>query len=278
MKNRRALAMLMAASALVCLATPSLAQAQDACGEATYLLPSQRIQTFIVGDSTLFFKTRVTAGRSYSILAWAPSQDASEGGAHLVLGLSTDCSAGIIGPDGPHAEPHVELVPGHMGDDKSFTPEADGTLYIALGNRISTDVTVGYDAHLMLIETTLFSPWWFTGGTNQAFIEMRNNMSGPTTAVLTLYRADGTVCGSGSLELAGNGNAAVDAGSLGTCAAAVSGSAQIAYSGTPGGMAANITTIDVPNGTSFDAPFKPRMSWTTFSRQTLVQFLPGVAK
>ena len=112
----------------------------------------------------------------------------------------------------------------------------------------------------MIVETTLFSPWWFSGGTNQAFVEVKNNMLGPTNALVTLYRSDGTVCGTADVPLAGNGNAAIVVGSIGTCAGG-SGSAQIAFAGTPGGLIANITTIDGPNGTSFDSPFAPRMVW-----------------
>jgi len=66
--------------------------------------------------------------------------------------------------------------------------------------------------------------------------------------------------------VAGFGNAAVSVASVGTYASALSGSAQIAFPGSPGGLVANITTLDVVNGTSFDAPFSPRMVWGTFSR------------
>jgi hypothetical protein len=67
------------------------------------------------------------------------------------------------------------------------------------------------------------------------------------------------------VSVAGNGNSALSVGALGTCAGG-SGSAQIAFAGTPGGIVANITTIDAVNGTSFDSPFVARMVWSTFSR------------
>jgi hypothetical protein len=119
---------------------------------------------------------------------------------------------------------------------------------------------------VLFIETTLFSPWWFTGGTNQAYVEVRNNMNAATTAALTFYRSNGTVCGTTNVPMSGNGNAAVEINTVGACAAAVSGSAQIAFPGTAGGLAANITTLSVPNGTSFDSPSVPRMVWGTFTR------------
>ena len=169
--------------------------------------------------------------------------------------------------NGSDHEPSLVVGSGHDGDVDSIIPTEDGTLYISVTNWVAST----YLAHVLAIETTLFSPWWFTGGTNQAFIEVRNNMSAETTVRVTLYRSDGSVCGATAVSVAGDGNAAISVTSVGDCGAApsesaLSGSAQIAFGGTPGGMAANITTIDVVNGTSFDAPFTPRMVWSTFSR------------
>ena len=125
---------------------------------------------------------------------------------------------------------------------------------------------MAYTVHTLFIETTLFSPWWFVGGTNNAFAEVRNNMNSSTTAFITFYSSTGAVCGTTSAVIPGNGNTAVNIGAVGTCLGAISGSAQIAFAGTPGGLVANITTIDGVVGTSFDAPFTPRMVWSTFSR------------
>ena len=154
------------------------------------------------------------------------------------------------------------IIPGHTGDHDSLISAVDGPLYI----RVTNLEARSYVAHLLAVETTLFSPWWFTGGTNQAFVEIRNTMNAATTARVTLNQSDGTACGATNVPIAGNGNAAIAVGAIGSCAAAGSGSAQIAFAGTPGGLAANITTIDPVNGTSFDSPFSPRMVWSTFSR------------
>jgi hypothetical protein len=88
-------------------------------------------------------------------------------------------------------------------------------------------------------------------------------MDTATTSTCSIFGAD---CGTTSAALAGGGNAAILINSVGSCAAAVSGSAQIAFDGTPGGLAANITTISVPDGTSFDSPFTPTMVWSNSIR------------
>jgi hypothetical protein len=255
----------MAACATACLLTPSVALAANtSCANADYLFPGSRAQYEIAGGSSLYFKTRVTAGRSYTVTAWAPTQNVSAGGVALNVTLWSDstCTTGPSGVVENDYEPEVFGIPGHMGDQDNIIPAADGTLYIQVANTVAP----AYPVHVLFMETTLFSPWWFTGGSNQGYVEVRNNMSDATTAHLTLYRSDGTVCGTSNLPLNGNGNTVVEIGTVGSCGPAQSGSAQLAFAGTPGGMSANITTLSVVLGTSFDSPFTPRMVWTTFSR------------
>ena len=255
---------LAAACATVCIMTPSIAQAANTtCPNADYIFPGERAQQTIAASANLYFKTNVVAGRSYAVIAWGPFTDVSEGGVGLNIDLynNSTCTTTYPGVDSSDYEPLVWNIPGHQGDHDSVIPAASGVLYIAVGNAIANPYTV----HVLVIETTLFSPWWFTSGNNQAFIEVRNNMNSLTTAHLTFYRSDGAVCASTTVDLPGNGNAALSIGALGTCAGG-SGSSQIAFPGTPGGITANTTTIDPVNGTSFDSPFAPRMVWSTFSR------------
>ena len=182
------------------------------------------------------------------------------------MSLGTDafsdsaCTTVAPGGDATDYEPILD-ADSHATDTDSLVPTTSGTFYIRITNVLATAYTINF----IVVETTLFSPWWFTSGSNAAFVEVRNNMSASTTAHLTFYRADGAVCGTSSVIVAGNGNTALSIGVLGTCAGG-SGSAQISFPGTPGGMAANITTIDAVNGTSFDSPFTPRMVWGTFTR------------
>jgi hypothetical protein len=259
----RCLWSVLAAFALPLTAT-TVHAANTTCANADYIFPGERAQYGAAASSSLFFKSRVTAGRSYAVMTWGPFQDAGEGGVALSLNLFSDstCSASPGGADAGDYEPFLFGIPGHSADHDNVIPTADGTVYI----QVTNTVAVGYTVHTLFIETTLFSPWWFAGGTNNAFAEVRNNMTGSTTAHMTFYSRTGAVCGTINAVIPGNGNTAVNIGAVGTCAAAVSGSAQIAFAGTPGGLVANITTIDGVNGTSFDAPFTPRMVWSTFSR------------
>lgn len=264
MTSRRALVTYVAACATVCILTPSVAQAANTtCVNADFVPLGQSTGSYTLAASgNLYFKTRLVAGRSYSIASWAPFQDAGEGAVSLNVILFSDsaCTVGAPGTDATDYEPAMD-TDAHNGDTDSITPTTTGTFYIQLNNQNATAYTI----NLIVVETTLFSPWWFTSGSNAAFVELRNNMDAATSATLTFYRADGAVCGTSTVNVTGNGNTALSVGALGTCAGG-SGSAQIAFHGSPGGMAANITTIDAVNGTSFDSPFTPRMGWGTFNR------------
>ena len=263
MDGRRLVVMFLAAVAAVGVFNPRAAQAANTtCPNADFLFLGERASYTIASTGSLFFKARVTANRSYAVLAWAPLQDVSEGGVDLTVTLYGDsnCTTPAQGVDATDFEPLVS-VPGHASDHDSLIPPADGVVYIQVANNIGAP----YVIHVLIIETTIFSPWWFAGGTNQAFVEVRNNMNEATTATLTAFGSTGAVCGTAALAIPGNGNTAVSINGLGTCASTVSGSAQIAFPGTPAGLTANTTTIDAVHGTSFDSPFTPRMVWSTFS-------------
>lgn len=267
MRAHRVVLMLLTCTALM---APAVAQAQpvNPCTLADFGLLGEASQFGAVasGDS-VYLKTRLKAGRSYVAIAWAPigGGPLGEDSADLSIDYFTDdtctTAATVVSILPAASEPSVN-VPGHAGALVSIIPAASGPVYIRIHNNAPTQTLL----KTMVFETTLFSPWWFTGGTNQAFIEMRNNSGTAVTAEVTLFRSTGTVCGTTSVPIAADGNAAIAVNSVGTCLAASSGSAQIAFQGMPGGIVANITTISAPDGTSFDSPFVPRMVWALLNR------------
>ena len=264
MKGRRVLVTFIAACATLCIMTPSIAQAANTtCANAWMLSLGERGQDFVAASTSVYYKVSVVAGRSYSIMAWAPFQDPGTSAVSIDTNFFTDnaCTVAAATVDSTDREPNLNTT-SHDGDVDSIIPNFTGTLYIRTANLIATS----YYIHTMVVETSLFSPWWFTGGTNQAYVELRNNMNGPTTGTLTFYAPTGAVCGTSNFSLNGNGNAAVLINGVGTCVGSIFGSAQVVFQGTPGGMTANITTLDVPNGTSFDSPFTQRMVWSNTTR------------
>ena len=91
---------------------------------ADFLFLGERAQYTIASTGSLFFKARVTANRSYSVLAWGPTQDEGEGGVNLSVTLYSDssCTARAAGADATDYEPLVSLVPGHASDSDSLIP------------------------------------------------------------------------------------------------------------------------------------------------------------
>jgi len=244
------------------------AQAPPACALADFALLGEASTFNGVGSAdSIYLKARLKAGRSYVAIAWAPigGGPLGEDDADLSIDYFTDntctTAATTVAVLPATAEPSVDVL-GHKGAQVSIIPTTSGPAYIRIHNNAPTQVLL----KAIVFETTVFSPWWFVGGANQAYAEIRNNSGDTVAATLTAFRPNGTVCGTTNLTIAGDGNTAVDIGALGTCRASVSGSAQIAFQGAPGGLTANITTIDVTLGTSFDSPFSPRMVWSLLDR------------
>jgi hypothetical protein len=252
---------------VVGILAPSVAEAQpvNPCSLADFALLGEASQfDGVAAGGNMYLKTRLKAGRSYVALAWAPigGGPLGEDSADLSVDyLTDDCTTPATTVATLSSEPSL-TVPGHVGGQVSIIPTTSGPVYIRVHNNAPTSTLL----KVMVFETTLFSPWWFTGGTNQAYAEIRNNSGDTVAATITAFSPNGTVCGTSNLSIAGDGNAAVDIGALGTCRAAVSGSAQIAFQSMPAGLTANITTIDVVAGTSFDSPFTPRMVWSMLNR------------
>jgi hypothetical protein len=141
------------------------------------------------------------------------------------------------------------------GDQTRIIPSTTGTHRIAVEN-----IGVGgYPVNVMLVESTMFSPWFFGSSGYDGYITIRNNTSSSVSAVVTTFSPTGSVLGTTTVSIPGNGNTFVTASSLG--GAGTSGSAQIAHNGSLNAISANITTLSGATGLSFDAPFTARMSW-----------------
>jgi hypothetical protein len=250
-----------AAAAVFGLALPNAALADNTtCANAEPLMIGETASdTIAVNGITGFsyYKIRVLAGRSYAAILWQPFEDVGEGGSNtdLTVWSNTTCTVTATQPSIDN-DPDTDF-PNADADAVSFTPPALATYIIEVDNQAANS----YVIRLLVVDTTLNSPWWFTGGTNNAFVEIRNNTPGNRSMTLTAYTSAGVACGSTTSSVPGNGNIAINIKDYAACAAAGSGSAKLTYVGAPGAFVANITTIDGVLGTSFDAPFFPMMVW-----------------
>ena len=191
-------AMCIAACSALCALQPRLAHAQPPapCSLAKFAFLGERVQHEVASGGSLYYRTNVRAGRSYAVFVWAPEQSAD-----LNLDLFSDrtCTTPTVETTLLEFEPSVSSASlFRVGAQASIVSAVSGELFIRVRH---TSPLAPILVNTLVIESTLFSPWWFTGGTNQAFIEIRNNMANPSSrAQVTLYRSNGTVCGTTERE------------------------------------------------------------------------------
>jgi glucose/arabinose dehydrogenase len=225
----------------------SLATARDAH------LGQNRADT-ISGLATRSYRYRLAAGRSYAAWCWVPGTDG--GGACEVFWRD---ALGVIVGSTDDSEP---APPG--GDTDAVIPTSTDTYYVEVRNPSASPANV----RLGVTETTLFSPWFFrsTASGYDGYVEIRNNTDTDITVTVTAFAGSGAIAGTPLTTLVpAAGTLLVVAGSApGSGGLGVpddtSGSVQIAHTGMPGAIAANLTTLSASTGLSFDAPFTPRMS------------------
>ena len=115
---------------------------------------------------------------------------------------------------------------------------------------------------LKLVETTLFSNWFFVGGDYNAYALLRNTTKVPVTYSINWRNSDGTIVASvGPLTLPGNGSTFKNARDIPGAASAVSGTVEILHNGSAGAIMATSTILSSTTGLSFDTFFLARPSW-----------------
>jgi hypothetical protein len=218
---------------------------------STFLLLGQRTSPSLGAGVESRFAVALTSGRSYIAFCWQPQV---QGGGNCTV----DVLNGAGGVDSVAANGEPSMIAGsHTGDSKAIVPGSTGSYFLRLKNNLGSTA----ETHAAMVETTLFSPWYFvsSGAGYDGFIEIRNSTSHTATGVVvTVFRDDGAVAGSTTLTIPANGTALVPASSLNPNGF---GSVQIAHREMPGSLTGNVTTLSSTTGLSFDSPFTSRMEW-----------------
>ncbi len=231
---------------------------------ADFLFLGEVPEEILVEGSSLWYKLHLVAGRSYAFSAWAPGQDPSESQVSMALSIHNDDGTLVVsGVSTSGGEPSLD-VSGHAGPRATFIPPTTATYVIKLSN----NAAAGYRVHLLGIETTLFSPWYFIDVASgyDAFVEMGNNTNQNLAVTLTVYNGTGATVGTKTVNLSAHGNTFVQIGAEFGIAAGF-GSVQIAYHGSSGAVSGNITSLSAVFGTGIDATFTLRMNRTTVTRR-----------
>jgi hypothetical protein len=200
-----------------------------------------------------WFRFNVRAGRSYCVEVDNGRSDVSI--RDTMLGVYHADASGLVGANDNIAdEPGAALL--------------SRVCYIAAATEENlAKVTAGAGGsdggfRIRAVETTLFCPWFFSGGGFEAFILTRNTTNTAHNVTVRLASAAGSAVGAprtGMVPANGSFNLQVSAAPPdGFGLAAASGGVWIAHDGPPGSLIVNVTSLGFSSGVSFDTPAAPR--------------------
>ncbi len=129
--------------------------------------------------------------------------------------------------------------------------------------KVSGKGASAFNVRMAIVETTLFSNWFFLGGDYSAFTLIRNTTGNFTSVNYTVNwrNSAGTIVATTSGALVPNGSAAINARSFAGAVTAGSGTVEIAHDGSPGAIVATTTVLSGTTGLSFDTIFTGRPTW-----------------
>jgi hypothetical protein len=152
--------------------------------------------------------------------------------------------------------------------DEPAAPLLSRACYIATVSEDNlADVTAGGSNtaggfRIRAVETTMFSPWFFSSDVYEAFILMKNTTSTTRHATVTLLQNNGvpfTAPQTGTLVPEGEFNMEVSHPSpVGFNLSLAFGTIMVAHDGPPGAVIGNSTTLSFTSGVSFDTPLVSR--------------------
>ena len=135
---------------------------------------------------------------------------------------------------------------------------ANGAEYIKV-----TPHTAGqsFAFRLKLVETTLYSNWFFVGGDYNAYALLRNTTKVTVNYTINWRNAAGTIVAFSTGSLPSNGSVFKNARDFPAVLGAVSGTVEIVHDGSAGAIMATSTILSVSTGLSFDTIFQARPTW-----------------
>ncbi|HEX2341473.1 MAG TPA: hypothetical protein VHI98_13420, partial [Vicinamibacterales bacterium] len=228
------------------LLSPLPARADNtSCKGAIFLVPDGSLHTgmFTAAGQLRWFRFAPKAGRSYSIgienlspTDLQPWVEFSEDNTRLESCTGPEFTTLFT----ESQEPASKAVKGTIGSARaSFTAEKSVDVFFAIS---TGKVKQSYRIHVQ--ETTMYSPWFTTMGTNETFYRLSNTTSGSVTATLRLVNEAGATVATHTVAIAADSVASViytgvaAPGMIGlTVADNTTGQAILTHSGPPGAIA-----------------------------------------
>jgi hypothetical protein len=224
-------------------------------GAAVSLMVGQRVDAVLDSSvSARWFRYGVRAGRSYCVEV-VPAPSEQNGSANPVASVYRGDGTTLVSTN----DSAVTEPAGLVNARTCYIPSATEANLLVVTQNTGTPVSYA----VRVLETTLYSNWFFVGGDYRAYTQIRNTTDGPVSYSVTWRNMAGAVVATASGILAATSNASIDAKVFPGAAAAVSGSVEIAHTGSPDAIVAHTTVISAAAGLSFD---------TLLSRRALAAF------
>jgi uncharacterized repeat protein (TIGR01451 family) len=247
---------------------PDPVGANNTASDSDTLLPAPPAKNVLIGSTSSGslgappndhnrFRYRVRSGRSYCV-------EVDNGAGETSI---RDTVLSVHGADGTTLIASNDDIADEPGG-----PHLSRACYVATANEADlADVTAGTSGtaggfRLRVVETTLFCPWLgplFAGGGFESFILIKNTTGTAHSATVTLTTGSGSTVGTpqnGVVPANGSYNLQVSAAPpVGFGLSGVSAGVLIAHDGPPGGVIANVTTLNFGSGVSYDTPALPRL-------------------
>ena len=223
-------------------------------GTAVHLLIGQspvRV-TLATGSADRFYDAPVVLNRSYC--AEATASDTEVNDADPTLTVYRQDQSTTVGTETGNLEPK-----GLVASRVCFIAPASETFYVQLSPASPTFENREYT--LRVVETTLYTNWFFVAGDYSSFTLIRNTTNAPVSYSVFWRSAAGALLSTQSGSIAANGIAALNARTIPAVLAAGSGSVDIAQTGSPEAIVGSQTTLSGGTGLSFDTLYFQRRAW-----------------
>jgi hypothetical protein len=240
------------------LSYPALALGQNLdAAHATHLMVGQIPVS--VGLSTAtpngrWYDIQGAAGRSYCAEVTTDVYEYAQVDPKVTI-YATDGTTETKSNDNVTTEPAGQLVSRACWIDATGT--ASGYVKVESRNAVAWD----YVHALRVVETSLWSSWFFIGGDYNSFLLLRNTTGSTVNMRVTYRTADGTVVGTFSGSIGPHAGLGVNARNYITVLSAINGTVELAHDGSPEALVGQMTSLSATTGVGFDAPLFQRRPW-----------------
>jgi hypothetical protein len=226
--------------------------------EINLMMGQMPVLTPVINDASPMRSVswNVRTGRSYCVEVGIGDTEINNGNPQITV-YEDDFIMVIGSNDNATTEPH-----GNSGSRFCYIPTASQAGYNV--GAISDMSAGSHQYRVRVVETTLFSDWFYVGGDYSAYTLIRNTTDTPVAYRVNWRNGSGMVVattGAGLSTVLENGDTFVDARMFPGALAATNGSVEIVHTGPPGAIVASTTVLSATTGLSFDAPFMTRPTW-----------------